>query len=90
MTRIVVQSVLLAALPFILYAVYIGVTRKGGVVDNAPWFWLITSGLVLALLGFGAFIVTSLGPPEANRLDSMGRIISVPAEPGPPPPPPPR
>lgn len=40
-------------LPFIAYGLYLFATRKarekGQAFDEAPWFWLFTSGLVLLI-----------------------------------------
>jgi hypothetical protein len=83
-SRLLFQSILLAALPFILYGLYVWLAREHGVLERTPWFTLIAAGLALAVLGLGVFAFEAMGPPEQGRLDSEGRVIPVPAISGPP------
>lgn len=54
------RQILLHALPFLLpFIVYIGyvllvrrAAAKGKVWANAPWYWLVASGLVLVIASF--------------------------------------
>lgn len=62
MIRSLIQLLAIFLLPFLLYAAYFLVMRartKPGqdrpTWEDGPWFWLVVSGLVLALLGFIAF-----------------------------------
>jgi hypothetical protein len=83
-SRLVLQSILLAVLPFILYGLYVWLAREHGILERTPWFALIAAGLALAVLGLGMFVFETIGPPEQGRLDSEGRVIPAPAISGPP------
>ena len=84
MSRLLFQSVLLAALPFVLFGLYVWLTRERGPLARTPWFVLIAAGLALAVLGLAVFAINQVGPPEQGRLDKEGRVAPVPATSGPP------
>ena len=86
MTRLLMQSLVLAALPFILYGLYVWLTRRGQFLERAPWFPLTVAGLLMMLLGLGVFAYEQIGPADPDRLDAEGRVKAPPAVSGPPPP----
>lgn len=54
MIRIVLERVVLFALPFVLFAFYVWVLRRRiqAPRPDTPWFWLTAAGLVLVILSF--------------------------------------
>ncbi len=68
MARIALTAILLFAIPFIVYALYVSVRGRkaalqGGVVDKAPVRGLIIAGIVCAVAGvIGFAIITQSGP----------------------------
>lgn len=82
MARVVLIQLLLFALPFLLYAAYMLVTRKlateGGIWQGAPFFWLAGAGIVLTLAGLVMFAQITGGVRdgvyEPARMED-GRII---------------
>ena len=68
MIRVVVENIVLFLLPTAIYATYILLTRKQdeqgkGVLDDAPFFWLMLAGTALVFLVLIAFGSTSGGKP---------------------------
>jgi hypothetical protein len=59
MIRPVLTELVLFFTPFVLYALYLWATKRGGVADRANWplrhvFWLLVAALLLVI---GSFIV---------------------------------
>lgn len=54
MIRMVLERLALFALPFALFAAYVGLARRpaGLLRVDARWIWLAASGLVLVILSF--------------------------------------
>ena len=54
MIRIVLERMVLFALPFMLFAAYVWLFKKRLELPrpDTPWFWLTASGLVLVILSF--------------------------------------
>jgi hypothetical protein len=80
MTRALVQALLLFALPFLGYALWLHlVRRERPVVASTPWFWLTLSGLVLVCAGFVALTLVGASPAggvyEAPHLGPDGRVV---------------
>ncbi len=67
MIRVVVENIVLFLLPTAIYVIYVLLTRKqeekGGVLDDAPFFWLMLAGTALVFLVLIAFGSTSGGKP---------------------------
>jgi hypothetical protein len=67
MIRVVVENVVLFLLPTAIYVIYVLLTRKadekGGVLDEAPFFWLMLAGTGLVFIVLIAFGSTSGGRP---------------------------
>ncbi len=67
MIRVVIENVVLFLLPTAIYVTYVLLTRKpdekDGVLDDAPFFWLMLSGTMLVLVVLIAFGSTSGGKP---------------------------
>lgn len=82
MIRLVGLYLFLFALPFVLYAAYVYLTRRtlpeGGVYAGAPWMSLAATGVVLAIVSFLAIAVFSGGDPDSvyvpARLED-GKIV---------------
>lgn len=57
-------------LPFLAYAVFVLVTRRaqarGGVWTEAPWYWLVSSGLAMVIAGFFAVALLGGAPPGST------------------------
>ena len=62
MLRVIAFHVLVLALPFIAYAVYVYLSRRevpeGGIFAGAPIVWLAATGLAMTIVAF--FIVAAL------------------------------
>lgn len=67
MIRVVIENVVLFLLPMAIYVTYVLLTRradaKGGLLDDAPFLWLMLAGTVLVLVVLIAFGSTSGGKP---------------------------
>ncbi|MBN9263738.1 MAG: hypothetical protein J0I57_14035 [Hyphomicrobium sp.] len=67
MIRVVVENIVLFLLPTAIYVIYVLLTRKqhekAGVLDDAPFFWLMLAGTGLVFLVLVAFGTTSGGKP---------------------------
>lgn len=67
MIRVVVENVVLFFLPTAIYVTYVLLTRKtdskGGLLDDAPFLWLMFAGTLLVLIVLIAFGSTSGGKP---------------------------
>jgi hypothetical protein len=68
MIRVVIENIVLFLLPTAIYVIYILLTRKQdeqgrGVLDDAPFIWLMLSGTALVFLVLIAFGSTSGGKP---------------------------
>jgi len=67
MIRVVVENIVLFLLPTAIYVIYVLLTRKpgnkAGVLDDAPFIWLMISGTALVFLVLVAFGTTSGGKP---------------------------
>jgi len=67
MIRVVIENIVLFLLPTAIYVTYVLLTRKqgekGGVLDDAPFFWLMLAGTALVFLVLVAFGSTSGGKP---------------------------
>ena len=67
MIRVVIENIVLFLLPMVIYVAYVLLTRKPGekegVLDDAPFFWLMLAGTVLVLVVLVAFGSTSGGKP---------------------------
>lgn len=81
MARIVIQHLLLFALPLILYVIYVAAMRQRARVTGAaaptwedgPWFWLVVAGIVLSI---GAFVFLGIsGGASTNSEYTPPRII---------------
>jgi len=74
MLRKLLLQLLLLALPFITYFLYVKLTRRLGKGESpwqgAPWFWLLSCGLVLSIIGAVALAVTSGYPPDTHYVPS--------------------
>ena len=69
MIRIVLERMVLFALPFALFASYVWIfhRRLQWPRPNTPWFWLTVSGLVLVILSFFYAGLTD-GEPTSGRV----------------------
>lgn len=68
MIRVIIENFLLFLLPTIIYVIYVLLTRKEdeqgkGVLDEAPFFWLMGTGVGLILLVLIVFGSTDGGKP---------------------------
>jgi len=68
MIRAVIENIVLFLLPTAVYVIYVLLTRKEddqgkGVLDDAPFFWLMLAGTALVFLVLIAFGSTSGGKP---------------------------
>lgn len=67
MIRVVIENVVLFFLPMAIYVTYVLLTRKAdaksGLLDDAPFLWLMLAGTVLVLVVLIAFGSTSGGKP---------------------------
>jgi hypothetical protein len=67
MIRVVVENLVLFLLPTAVYVIYILLTRKpnskDGVLDDAPFLWLMLAGAVLMMVVLVAFRSTTGGKP---------------------------
>jgi hypothetical protein len=80
MARILLQSILLFLLPFIGYALYVWMMRRGdALLENAPWFWLTASGLGIACGALILLAVTGGTDPDVvyqpPHMDPSGEIV---------------
>ncbi|MFN3746142.1 MAG: DUF6111 family protein [Hyphomicrobiaceae bacterium] len=82
MIRVVIENIVLFLLPTAIYVTYVLLTRKPGdkrgVLDDAPFIWLMLAGIALILLVLIAFGSTSGGRPGQTyvppSLDAEGKI----------------
>jgi hypothetical protein len=67
MIRVVVENIVLFLLPTAIYVIFMLLTRKpdakNGVLDEAPFFWLMFAGTSLVFIVLIAFGSTSGGKP---------------------------
>lgn len=67
MIRVVVENIVLFLLPTAIYVTYVLLTRhpdsEEGLLDDAPFMWLMLSGTVLVFVVLIAFGSTSGGKP---------------------------
>jgi hypothetical protein len=71
MIRPIVTELALFATPFVLYALFLWVTKRGGVLDLANWplkhvFWLLIAAFLLVI---GSFLVLAQwggAPPRST------------------------
>ncbi len=68
MLRIALIDLLLFLLPFVLYAAWVwlsrrGSGRRGGIFDDAPIHWLLIAGALLVIGALAYFISFSGAPP---------------------------
>ena len=67
MIRVVIENVVLFLLPTAVYVIYVLLTRKadtkGGLLDDAPFMWLMVTGTLLVFVVLIAFGSTSGGKP---------------------------
>jgi len=85
--REILLRVLLFAIPFALYGLYLFLTRRrlGANAPDTPWFWLIVSGLLLVIASFVYVGLTEgdgtqgqyVPPHEVN-----GKVVPGHVEPG--------
>jgi hypothetical protein len=72
MIRVVIENVVLFLLPMTIYVTYVLLTRKPGekegLLDDAPFFWLMLAGTALVLVVLVAFGSTSGGKPGQSYL----------------------
>lgn len=85
MIRVVVENIVLFLLPTAVYVIYMLLTRKpdekDGVLDDAPFFWLMLAGTMLVLIVLIAFGSTSGGKPGQSYVPpSLSRDGTI--EPG--------
>lgn len=69
MARVAVIAILLFAIPFIVYALYVVVRGRkaalqNGVMDKAPVRGLIIAGIICAVAGVIGFAIISQGGPD--------------------------
>lgn len=67
MIRVVIENIVLFLLPTAVYVIYVLLTRKpgekNGVLDDAPFIWLMLAGTALVLVVLISFGSTSGGKP---------------------------
>lgn len=67
MIRVVIENIVLFFLPMAIYVTYVLLTRssdsKQGVLDDAPFLWLVLAGTMLVFIVLLAFGSTSGGKP---------------------------
>lgn len=67
MIRVVVENIVLFFLPMAIYVTYVLLTRKrdakGGLLDDAPYMWLMLAGTLLVFIVLIAFGSSSGGKP---------------------------
>jgi hypothetical protein len=67
MIRVVIENIVLFLLPTAIYVTYVLLTRKrdatGGLLDDAPFLWLMLAGTTLVLVVLIAFGSTTGGKP---------------------------
>jgi hypothetical protein len=67
MIRVVIENIVLFLLPTAVYVIYVLLTRKpgekDGVLDDAPFIWLMLTGTALVLVVLISFGSTSGGKP---------------------------
>ena len=55
MARTILFSLILIALPFVTYAIYVSAVRRsearGEAWRQAPWYWVVSSGHLLSIAG---------------------------------------
>lgn len=81
MVRIVIENILLFFLPMAIYVTYVLLTRKpdskAGVLDDAPFVWLMFAGTLLVIVVLVFFGSTSGGRPGQSYVPPVlkdGRI----------------
>ncbi len=69
-------------LPFIAYAIYVFATRraraKGAMIDEAPWYWLFSTGLALtgiSLIAVWAFTGSPAGGDYVAPHMENGKVV---------------
>jgi len=69
MMQKLLYHVLPALLPFAFYVAYVIAVRRGraggGVFDDAPWYWLTLTALVLMIISMLAFWYTNVNVAAA-------------------------
>ena len=75
-------SLILIALPFVTYAIYVSAVRRsearGEAWRQAPWYWLVSSGLILSIVGTVLLISFSGSEPGSTYIPSEikdGKIV---------------
>lgn len=67
MIRIVIENIVLFLLPTAIYVTYVLLTRKpdskDGLLDDAPFFWLMLAGTAMIIIMLVAFGSTTGGRP---------------------------
>jgi len=66
MIRVVIENVLLFLLPTVVYVIYVATTRsdsRKGILDGAPFAWLMIAGTVLVLLVLATYGSDTGGRP---------------------------
>ncbi len=82
MARTILFSLILIALPFVTYAIYVSAVRRsearGEAWRQAPWYWLVSSGLILSIVGTVLLISFSGSEPGSTYIPSEikdGKIV---------------
>lgn len=70
MIKKLVYVLLPLAAPFVLYAVYALLAKRGKAAgrrwDDTPWYWLAAAGFACMIVSLGTLAVTSGAPPGAD------------------------
>jgi hypothetical protein len=70
MIKKIVYLVLPLVAPFILYAIYALLAKRGKAAgkrwDDTPWYWLTAAGVACMIASLSALVLTSGAPPDAD------------------------
>ncbi len=82
MLRIVLVQLVLFAIPFLVWALYVLMVRRrvaqDGLFNDAPMAWLIVSGVLLAAAALFFLAFTTGSPPDGKYVPPRyedGRIV---------------
>lgn len=82
MIRKLLWTLLPFLLPFVAYAIYWLLAKRaaarGKIWTDAPWYWLVASGLVLMIAALGASAFWGGAPPGSTYIPAQvkdGQII---------------